>query len=39
MAATSTDRIEKEIVEAFRMNSHGWAEQVQNIATYVGQAA
>ncbi len=25
--------------EAFRMNSHGWAEQVQNIATYVGQAA
>ena len=25
--------------EAFRMNSQGWAEQVQNIATYVGQAA
>ncbi len=25
--------------EAFRMNSHGWTEQVQNIATYVGQAA
>jgi uncharacterized protein YndB with AHSA1/START domain len=25
--------------EAFRMNSQGWAEQVQNIARYVGQAA
>ena len=25
--------------EAFRMNSHGWAEQLQNISTYVGQAA
>jgi uncharacterized protein YndB with AHSA1/START domain len=24
--------------EAFRMNSEGWAEQVQNIARYVGQA-
>jgi uncharacterized protein YndB with AHSA1/START domain len=23
--------------EAFRMNSQGWAEQVQNIARYVGQ--
>lgn len=25
--------------EAFRMNSNGWAEQVQNIARYVDQAA
>jgi hypothetical protein len=24
--------------EAFRMNSQGWAEQVQNIAKHVGQA-